>query len=167
MSNAHDRIAIQDVLAKYCRGIDRLDQGLIAQAYWPEARENHGIFVGRADEFAPWIVRFLGATYRATAHRLGQSYVELAGEAARAETYFSSLHQLRSGDGSSFEAVDGRYVDELERRAGVWKIGSRLVVLDFVRQFESPGAALAGVPGLTFGARAPEDPSCRHFSGAR
>jgi hypothetical protein len=98
-AHAFDRLAIQDVLSIYCRGIDRLDQALIAQAYWPEASEDHGIFRGQAKDFAPWIVAFLDKTYRSTAHRLGQSYAVVSGERASAETYFSSLHHLRSGNG--------------------------------------------------------------------
>jgi SnoaL-like domain len=160
-----DRFAIQDVLAVYCRGIDRLDERLIAQAYWPDADEDHGIFKGKATDFAPWIVRFLAETYHVTSHRLGQSYVRpIAGDAACAETYFSSLHRLRLGDGSTHEAVDGRYLDDFEKRGGVWRISRRLVVLDFMRQFQAAGAETANLPGLTFGKRTLEDPSYSRLS---
>src|SRR6266849_5463025 len=90
-----DHLAIQDVLNGYCRGIDRMDEALIAAAYWPDAKEDHGAFKGRAKEFAPWIVEFLERTY-STAHRLAQSYVQASADSARAETYFSALHHLPS-----------------------------------------------------------------------
>jgi hypothetical protein len=152
-ASVHDRVAIQDVLSIYCRGIDRLDESLIAAAYWPDASEDHGIFKGRAKDFAPWIVKFLDQTYRATAHRLGQSYVVVCGVRASAETYFSSQHHLRSADGGAFESVDGRYIDEFQKRDGVWRISSRVVVLDFVRQFTADIPDIAKIPGLTFGQR--------------
>jgi hypothetical protein len=165
-ASVHDRMAIQDVLSIYCRGIDRLDEALIAAAYWPDASEDHGIFKGRAKEFAPWIVKFLEQTYRSTAHRLGQSYAVVSGQRASAETYFSSLHHLRGEQGATFEAVDGRYVDEFQKRDGVWRISSRVVVLDFIRQFAADIPEVVKLPGLTFGQRGPGDYSFSVFRAA-
>jgi hypothetical protein len=101
------RLAIQHALSLYCRGIDRLDEQLIAAAYWPDAAEDHGIFKGSASEFAPWIVKFLNDAYRATQHILGQSCIEVRGDRAGGETYVSSLHHCRKGNGRIFEAVNG------------------------------------------------------------
>jgi hypothetical protein len=157
LASVHDRLAIQDVLNGYCRGIDRMDEALIAAAYWPDANEDHGIFKGRAKEFVPWIVKYLEQTYRATAHRLAQSSVQLFGDSARAETYFCAFHHLRSDDGANFEAVDGRYIDEFQKRGQVWRISSRVVVLDFARKFPVSGSDVAKLPGLTFGQRGKSD----------
>jgi hypothetical protein len=156
-ASVHDRVAIQDVLNGYCRGIDRMDEALIAAAYWPDAKEDHGIFKGRAKEFAPWIIKFLEQTYRSTAHRLAQSFVQAFGDSARAETYFSALHHLRSDEGANFEAVDGRYIDEFQKRGGIWRISSRVVVIDFARKFPVSGSDVAKLPGLTFGQRGKDD----------
>ena len=157
LENTVARNAIMHAQSLYCRGIDRLDEALIAAAYWPDAHEDHGIFKGTARDFAPWIVRFLGDTYFATQHRLGQSHIEIRGGAAGAETYVSSVHHCRKGDGRIFEAVDGRYVDRFERRDGIWKISSRIVVLDFLREFTAARAEAEGFPGLTFGRRGAAD----------
>jgi len=163
LQDVGSRIAILDALSLYCRGIDRLDERLLAAAYWPDAAEDHGIFKGSARDFAPWIVRFLHENYVATQHVLGQSYIEVRGDRAGGETYVSSLHHCRKGNGRIFEAVNGRYVDRFERRDGVWKISSRLVVLDFLREFEANAAQAQGIPGLTFGTRGPADPSFSVF----
>ena len=37
-----DRQAIEDVLFRYCRGVDRGDAALIASAYHPDAIDEHG-----------------------------------------------------------------------------------------------------------------------------
>lgn len=163
-ASIHDRLAIQDALNVYCRGIDRMDEALIAAAYWPDAKEDHGVFKGRAKEFAPWIVKYLDEKYQSTAHRLGQSYAQVADERARAETYFSALHHLRADDGANFEAVDGRYIDEFQKRDGVWRISSRVVIIDFARQFAATGSDVAKLPGLTFGRRGRDDFSYSVFS---
>jgi hypothetical protein len=152
-----DRVAIQDALNCYCRGIDRMDEALIASAYWPDAKEDHGVFKGRAKEFAPWIVKYLEEHYLITAHRLAQSYVQVFGESARAETYFLALHRLRSDEGANFEAVDGRYIDEFQKRDGIWRISSRVVVIDFARKFPAGGSDVEKLPGLTFGQRGKGD----------
>jgi hypothetical protein len=152
-----DRLAIQDCLATYCRGIDRLDVVLIASAYWPDALEDHGIFKGTGREFAPWIIRFLDESYVSTAHRLGQSNVTLQDGGAAGETYFSSLHKLRAGEGTRYEAVDGRYADAFEKRGEEWRISSRTVILDFVREFSAPKTDIESLPGLTFGSRGHQD----------
>jgi hypothetical protein len=51
-----DREAIREVMARYCRGIDRLDVELIKSAYHPDAFDDHGPFKGLRDDFVEWIV---------------------------------------------------------------------------------------------------------------
>ena len=46
-----DKNAIQDVLVRYCRGVDRLDAELMKSAYWPDATDDHGVFSGNAMDF--------------------------------------------------------------------------------------------------------------------
>src|SRR5260370_28043683 len=153
LQDVSSRLAIQHALSLYCRGIDRLDAQLIAAAYWPDAAEDHGSFKGIARDFAPWIVKFLDENYVATQHILGQSCIEVRGEHAGGETYVSSLHHCRKGGGRVFEAVNGRYVDRFERRNGAWKISSRVVVLDFLREVGTVPAGSQRIPGLALGAR--------------
>jgi hypothetical protein len=164
--SVHDRVAIQDALNVYCRGIDRLDEALIAEAYWPDAKEDHGIFKGSAKDFAPWIVGYLDEKYRSTAHRLAQSYAQVDREHARAETYFSALHHLRAEDGANFEAVDGRYLDEFQKRDGIWRISSRVVIIDFARTFPAAVSEVSKLPGLTLGQRGVGDFSYSVFPAA-
>jgi hypothetical protein len=158
-----DRLAIQGALSSYCRGIDRLDGVRIADAYWPDAIDDHGIFVGTATDFVPFILRYMAETYAGTAHRLGQSYIEFSGDEAVAETYFSSQHRLRD-DPDRIEAVDGRYVDRLQRRGDAWKIFRRLVVIDFLREQEGGASRLADIEGLTVGRHGDDDPSYAIFA---
>src|SRR5262245_17777267 len=41
-----DKQAIQEVLARYCRGVDRADLELLRSVYHPDAIDNHGTFNG-------------------------------------------------------------------------------------------------------------------------
>ncbi|MBB4631971.1 nuclear transport factor 2 family protein [Sphingosinicella soli] len=161
-----DRLAIQSVLSSYCRGIDRLEGDRIADAYWPDAIDDHGIFAGTATDFVPFILRYMADAYSRTAHRLGQSYIEFSGDEAVAETYFASQHRLRD-DEARIEAVDGRYVDRLQRRDGVWKIFRRLVVIDFLREHGDGASRLADIERLTVGRHGDDDPSYAIFANLR
>ncbi len=152
--------SIRDVLARYCRGIDRADPALIASAYWPEAEDRHGCFDGNAHEFARFIGPFLAQHYTLTQHLLGQSLIRVEGDIAKCETYFSSRHGKLSNGVRSVELVSGRYVDRMERRAGEWRIGDRQLILDFV--FEVPQQD--DIPGSVFGAVGRADASYRLFA---
>jgi len=46
-----DRLAIQDVLYRHCRGVDRADADLLESAYWPEAEVAYGAYNGPAHPF--------------------------------------------------------------------------------------------------------------------
>ena len=43
-----DLQCIRDTALRYCRGVDRLDEDLMKSAYWPDATDNHGTFIGNA-----------------------------------------------------------------------------------------------------------------------
>src|ERR1700722_6697813 len=47
-----DHQEIEQVLKLYCRAIDRLDVELLKSIYHPDGTDDHGSFVGNAQEFA-------------------------------------------------------------------------------------------------------------------
>lgn len=46
-----DREAIRDCMYRYCRGIDRADEGALRSAYWPDALDQHGRYSGPVEGF--------------------------------------------------------------------------------------------------------------------
>jgi hypothetical protein len=42
-----DREAIRDCLMRYCHGVDRCDEPMIRDVYWPEATDEHGMLSGK------------------------------------------------------------------------------------------------------------------------
>jgi hypothetical protein len=128
-----DKQEIRDVLMRYCRGIDRLDAELVASVYHDDAYDDHGTFKGRGKDFAVHVMNGL-SRFERTMHFLGNSLIELDGEAAKSETYFVAYHRLRRDDGSAEDFVaGGRYVDRFERRNGPWLIAKRVVVMEWTR----------------------------------
>src|ERR1700712_3125312 len=124
-----DHFAIQQVLARYCRGIDRLDAALLQQTYWEDGFDDHVIFRGKPAGFIAWVLEYL-ARDKGSMHTLGQSFRVPDGARVAGETYFNAQH-LRSDAGGDFIGYSaGRYLDVFEQRQGEWRILTRTVLLD-------------------------------------
>ena len=81
-----DHDAIRQVAARYARGVDRLDGDLMKSAYWPEATDDHWVFVGNAMAFCDRVIdshqRFTG-----TMHCVMNHAIEVNGSTASGEIY--------------------------------------------------------------------------------
>lgn len=125
-----DMAAIGQLLARYCRGIDRLDPALIESVYWPDAYDDHGPFRGDRAAFVDWVMREMRARHSVTAHAISQSYYEFRGEQAAVETHFV-VRSWGSGEQAQvFRILSGRYLDLIERRGGEWRILNRTTMYD-------------------------------------
>lgn len=131
------RAEITEVVIRYARAVDRLDEPLLRSCFHPDARHWHGDFEGLSADFctrAMEICRQVVATH----HQLGPVSIDLDGDVAHAETYFVSHHrhgEIPPPGGRPHEdrVAAGRYVDRFERRGGAWKIAERVGVMEFLR----------------------------------
>lgn len=127
---------IRDVLARYCRGIDRLDLDLVRECFHPDATDDHGGFRGDVEAFLTWIGRLL-PRYGSTVHMLTNTIVEFHPErddVARAETYGVAEHRTPGGPPELNLSIWFRYLDRFERRgANGWRIAERLCTTELVR----------------------------------
>lgn len=137
-----ERLAIEELMARYARGVDRIDIPLIKSAFWPGAIDEHGTFNGPADDFADYLNTSLRA-FEATHHALSNMHVELRGAQADVETYFIATHVMKPELGGIKFTLGGRYLDQIEKRDGVWKITYRRLVRDWVDIPEGGDAARA------------------------
>ena len=124
-----DRQEIHDVIIRYCRGVDRLDRELILSAYHPDAIDDHGLFVGRAEEFADHFGAFHDSQQSATQHIITNHFCELDGDTAHCETYW--LFAAMNREGPALSLGGGRYIDRMERRNGRWAIAQRKCLYDW------------------------------------
>ena len=124
---------IRDCLARYCRGIDRMDRDLLDSAYWADAYDDHDAWKGNAGAFIDWVLEAL-THFDQSVHMLGQSLFEFpSADRASVETYlFNYLRQKVSG-GANDILLCGRYLDVFERRDAEWRILHRRVATDWVR----------------------------------
>jgi len=143
---------IEEVVLRYCRGIDRMDRELVRSCYHADATDEHGSFSGGVDAFLEWVWKLL-ARYEMTMHFLGNVLVELAGDAAVAESYGVAWH--RSSDPRpQLNLVTGfRTLDRFERRSGAgWRIARRVAVTEWSR-VDDPKDRWLPPPGLRTGRR--------------
>jgi SnoaL-like domain len=124
-----DRQEIERVIQRYCRGIDRRDLALVRSCYHDDATDRHGSFFGSPDEYVVWVDRLL-ARYRFSSHALHQISVEFGErpDEAAAETYGVSIHRGDPAKPHLNLATGFRYLDRFERRAGAWRIASRVTI---------------------------------------
>jgi hypothetical protein len=126
-----DRQAIEEVMLRYCRGIDRLDLELVRSAYHPGALDHHTGFDGLIEDYLNWVERGL-RRLGGTMHMLANHTVDLRGDRAVAETYGQAVHWPVSPDDSIGNFTTGfRYVDDLAYRDGRWAIAERWAIREW------------------------------------
>ncbi len=131
-----DRMAIQDCVIRYSRGLDRHDDEMLATVYHPEALDHHGRFTGTREEFIPWVQGLHAQNWTCHMHFVTNHTVEIEGDTAHSETYV--FFTLNRKDGSGVDLGGGRYLDRLERRDGAWRIAAREVIIDWTCLAPSP-----------------------------
>ncbi len=170
--------AITEVIHRYARALDRMDEPMLRSVFHPGSRHRHFFEgpssdpsrpsePGKPGDFVAFAMDVL-RTHTSTHHQLGNVLIELMGpNSATSETYFTAHHRMRPlGDPlaapNAFDTpmdyfVGGRYLDRFERRDGVWRIVERIGMTDWAR-VDAPVSALAGlIAPDTLGQRAPND----------
>jgi SnoaL-like domain len=119
--------ACKEAARRYSHGVDRLDGDWMKSAYWPDATDDHGTFVGNAHELVDHCME-THVRWAFTLHTIMNHSVELDpdGVHARGEAYDITYCQLR--DSGELEIFFGRYLDQYEKRDGEWRILHRVCV---------------------------------------
>ncbi len=127
-----DRAEISDLIARYCRGIDRFDREAVAACFHPDATDTHGSFRGSVAAFIEWAFGLL-ERYDSTMHLVANQLITLSGDRAVAETYGIAFHRSSDPDPRRNLTVGFRYIDLLERRADRrWRIAERVATTEWV-----------------------------------
>ncbi len=138
-----DRQEIEDVVLRYCRGVDRMDRELVRRCYHADATDEHGSFRGSVAEFLDWVFPLL-AKYTSTFHLVGNVLVEFGEPGlAAVETYGIAFHRSER-EAPHLNLISGfRYVDRFERRPvdgrPQWRIATRTTVVEWSRVDERAG----------------------------
>jgi hypothetical protein len=137
-----DRAEISEVLTRYCRAIDRLDESMLRRCFHADSLHDHG-YKGPSETFIAYALAVLRGCVT-THHQLGNISIAVRGHDADAESYFTAYHRIADPPPEAFKdasgmdlTIGGRYIDRLEKRAGEWRIVSRTGIHDW-RRYEAP-----------------------------
>ncbi|XVQ07568.1 nuclear transport factor 2 family protein [Spirillospora sp. CA-255316] len=122
-----DRLEIQELMYRYGLAVDRRDWTLYRSVFTADAMIDYRE-VGGALADLETTVGFLSeviGTFVGLQHNMTNHMVELAGDTARACTYFTAYHSMLERGGESLIASGGFYDDELRRTPDGWRISRR------------------------------------------
>lgn len=146
---------IRDLSYRYARGADRLDVEIFKSVFWDDGAFRQVMDNGIISQVAEGIIGgFMGTTFSRTQHLNCNILIDFVdADHADTEVYFQAYHltsaeltaeniiplvgesrfkELGHVDGNEYEIiVGGRYLDNVERRDGVWKIKSRRLIFDY------------------------------------
>lgn len=133
-----DRAAIDSVLMRYYRGIDRTDFDLVRSCFFDDAELDYGPwFQGGLDDFISYAEGPTGlAGQDRTFHFAGNTIIDIDGDRAHSEVYVMAQHWSADAHewAGAFVTTWLRYIDRFERRKDGWRIASRQVVIEAIRQ---------------------------------
>lgn len=139
-----ERAAIRDLLHRFSRAVDRKRWSDIEAISFPDARFDYGAFQGDAAQLINWMQERHVHIER-SAHLVGSTLVEFAGDRALCETYVMASQRIANPafpSGHMDVLATGRYIDVF-RKDGAWRLEQRSFVLDNSIASEAP----AGDPG--------------------
>ena len=142
------KLAIEDMLHRYCRGVDRMDRPLALSVFHPESTvEIDAAFTGSGPGFIDWVwERHRGAARHL--HNITNVIVSGTDDIAASEAYVMALLRIESQNGLMVLQSHGRYLDEWVRFEARWVIKRRRYVHEFqeIRRLESDMAPGRKVP---------------------
>ena|ERR1700722_8524503 len=133
-----DRVVIEEILMRHCRGVDRMDFELIDSCFFDDAHIKYEpIIDGLKSDYLEFLrsPRALGGLTR-TMHFASTLLIDLAGDVAHTELY-ARAHHTSDDDhpyAGAFVTTWLRYIDRFERRENEWRIADRLVIREWMRR---------------------------------
>ena len=155
VQHIRDRQEILDVIVRESRGRDRHDEALTASCYWPEGADEHGPVPLPATEYPAKANRGHAAMFAMNQHNLANHSCEIDGDTAYCETYV--IGTLLSHDGLTCTMAAGRYMDQMERRDGEWRILWRRSTVEAAMQGDASWLQTPAVKGFLKGRRDRDD----------
>ncbi len=152
-----DRQAILDVIVRESRGRDRHDTEVTASCYWPEGADEHGPVPFPATEYPEIANKGHAGAFSVNQHNLANHICEIDGDTAYCESYV--VGTLLSLDGLTCTMAAGRYMDQLEKRGGEWRILWRRSTVEIAMQGDASWLHSPPVKGFLKGTRDRSDVS--------
>jgi len=123
-----DRQDIFDCIQRESRGRDRQDVAQINGCWWEDGVDEHGAIISNVPDYAERANTGHRAGFNMTSHNITNHLCEIEGDTAYCESYV--IGGLFWKDGKKTTLACGRYLDQLERRDGEWRLHTRKCTIE-------------------------------------
>jgi hypothetical protein len=152
-----DRQDILDCIQRECRARDRQDVEMIASCWWEDGVDEHGPVVTRAPDYPARANKGHATNFNMTSHNITNHLCEIDGDTAYCESYvMGGLFWL---DGKTTTIAFGRYIDQLEKRNGQWRIATRRCTIEMSADADGTWVYSRNVKGFLKALWNKDDPS--------
>ncbi len=155
------KLAIQELVFKYCRAVDRRDFASLAKLYAEDSWDDHGaMFQGTGGDFVKWLPAVLDSM-QMTSHTVTNHLISIEGDKAEGEVYCTAYH-LTVDDQEVI--IGGRYLDQYIYEQRRWVFKHRKIVMDW-NQIKPSSCDMSSpiVKGVDVGTCFDADPSAAFF----
>lgn len=153
-----DRQDILDCIQRESRGRDRQDVDVINSCWWEDGVDEHGAVINKAPEYAERANKGHQMFFNLTSHNITNSLCEIDGDTAYCESYVIGGLHWKDKDNITSVAF-GRYIDQLEKRNGEWRILTRRCTIEMTSDGDSSWLHSEAIKGFLKGLWSREDPS--------
>jgi hypothetical protein len=152
-----DRQDILDCIQRESRARDRQDTAQINSCWWEDGVDEHGAVVNFAPDYAERANAGHRGAFNFTSHNITNHLCELDGNTAYCESYVVGGLAWKNGKTTSLGI--GRYIDQMEKRGGEWRILVRRCTIEMTLDGDANWVNSDPVKGFLKGQWSLDDPS--------
>lgn len=141
-----DRQDIRDCIQRESRARDRQDVAAIEACWWPDGVDEHGPVITRVPDYAERANLGHRGSFNMTSHNITNHICEIDGHTAYCESYV--VGGLSWLDNKTTTIAMGRYLDQLEKRNGEWRMLVRKCTIEMTADCDASWVHSAAVKGF-------------------
>jgi SnoaL-like domain len=152
-----DRQDILDCIQRESRARDRQDTAQIAGCWWEDGVDEHGPIITGMPDYPEKANLGHRSNFHMTSHNITNHLCEIDGDTAYCESYVvGGLFWL---DGKTTTIAFGRYIDQLEKRDGEWRMLTRRCTIEMTANTDASWVYSQNVKGFLKAQWSKDDPS--------
>lgn len=158
-----DKQQLHELNVRYCMGVDRKDQTMLASLWTDAGSMDFGLFKGSAQEFCELIV-LNNPAVRIAHHFISNELYEVHGDIATGQSYVIGTTVNVMDDGSfQDQLAGGRYLDTYVRENGRWLFSSRIFVIDWLHAQQTLADYQSGIAAAAVNGKPSTEDMAYHF----